>query len=81
MDSSGPGMTMQANGHWKVMAAIAGLIVSIFVIVGFVNSGVDDRIDLKLGNVKTDIAVIKQQTSDMKEQLDRIEDYMDNLEK
>jgi hypothetical protein len=69
-------VTHRYNGHWKAFASIAGLIVAIFVVVGFVNNGVDDRIDLKLGSVKTDVAVIKQQLSDQKEQLNRIEELV-----
>ena len=68
-------MTLK-NGNWKVAASILAAAVSVFVILGYVSGGVDEKIDVKIevheaqteivhqqniNEIKTDIAVIKVQ--------------------
>ena len=80
-------MNVRVNGQWKVIASILAVVVSIFVIVSSVNSNIDERIDLKLlnherseaemiGEMRTEIAVTQTQLSEIKKQLDRIENRL-----
>ena len=80
-------MNVKINGQWKVVASILAAVVSIFIIVSFVNGNIDERIDLKLlnherseaemlGEMRTEMAVTQTQLSDIKKQLDRIEDRL-----
>jgi hypothetical protein len=80
-------MNGKINGQWKVVASILAAVVSIFVIVSSVNSNIDERIDLKLldhrraeaemiGKLRTEVAVTQTQLTEIKKQLDRIEDRL-----
>lgn len=71
------------------MASILAVIVATLTIIGVVNGGVDERIDNKInvhekefemkqqetvGEIKTDIATLKEQGKAHQRQLDAIED-------
>ena len=81
-------ITKQQN-WFKTAAVAAGLIATVFSIVQYVNSGVDERIDRKIinheaefemeqqvvvGEIREDIATLKEQGKSQQRQLDAIQE-------
>lgn len=82
-------MTTKQLNWFKTAAIACGLVVSIFTIITYVNSGVDSRIDNKIKGheaefemkqqevttkIKTDIATLKEQGVAQQRQLNVIQE-------
>ncbi len=77
------------NGNWKVAATILAAAVSVIVILGYVNGGVDGRIDNKINVhsreqevvqhlMQQDIAVIQVQQQTIQDDIGEIKEMIRN---
>jgi hypothetical protein len=87
-------VTHKQGGYLKIIGGVAGTLVAAAILVGFVNGGVDERIDSKIttheavfearqqlmiGAVRQDVAVLSEKVDGIKEDTKDIKETLEQI--
>lgn len=87
-------MTNRQSGYVKIAGGVAALLVSVLTVVGIVNSGVDEKIDVKINThsaesgleqqkeseqIRRDIAVLDTKVDSLKDQGKHTQELVEQL--